>query len=81
MAIGTYSGISIISCVSWSLVFSAGIDIKPVTTRMKELKVPYLNPEWSTFVGMVWAAHTVIFPIRFGLTVGLTPFVKKMIAK
>jgi hypothetical protein len=81
IALGTYTGISCISCMSWATIFAVGIDIKPVTSIMKNVTIPYLDPEWSSYLGLVWAAHTAIFPVRFGLTVGLTPLVKRILIK
>jgi hypothetical protein len=81
IALGTYAGISIISCATWSALFAFGVDIAnaPVTNIIKKVEIPFVNAEWSVYLGLIWTAHTAIFPLRFGLTLATTPMIKRIL--
>lgn len=48
---------------------------------MKDVHIPYIQDtkyaEYAPLMALVWSAHTVIFPLRLGITMGLTRIIAK----
>ncbi len=86
VAVGTYASVSCVSLTFWYLTLTFGVDFSKVTDNKisKYLKIDTCNQTYAksgTLLATIIALHTLIWPIRIGATLFLTPKISRRIIK
>eukprot|EP00124_Ichthyophonus_hoferi_P001614 Ihof_evm14s88 gene=Ihof_evmTU14s88 len=80
VTLGVYLAIDVISLGSFYTLVKSGVDVSGLITMMGLSNSKWMTPGASTAV-VAFAAHKLFSPIRLLMTLGLTPYVVKVLQR